>query len=113
MPILTWCAACFIKPHLRKSGIKFPHLFLVGEPGGGKSSALEYIIQPFFGRMTTIAASQVTPFTLMKESNSSNVIPQFFDEFKPSKMEKLKVYALYNHLRASYDGYEGLRGRAD
>ncbi|WP_242971571.1 hypothetical protein [Acetivibrio saccincola] len=35
------------------------------------------------------------------------------DEFKPSKIDKLRLNALYNHLRDAYDGHEGVRGRAD
>lgn len=33
--ILAWAAGCFIKRHLRKEGVKYPHLFLVGEPEAG------------------------------------------------------------------------------
>ncbi len=40
---------CFAKEHLRKAGIKFPHLFLIGEAGSGKSNTLERVILPIFG----------------------------------------------------------------
>ena len=111
--ILAWTAGCFIKPHLRKAGIKFPHLFLIGEAGSGKSTTLERVVLPVFSSNRVTAATQVTQFTLMKESASSNLIPMPLDEFKPSKIDKLKINALYNHFRDSYDGHEGLRGRAD
>lgn len=55
----------------------------------------------------------MTAFALMKESNSSNIFPQAFDEFKPSKLDKLRLNCLYNHFRDSYDWHEGIRGRAD
>lgn len=35
------------------------------------------------------------------------------DEFKPSKIDKYRLDALLNHFRNSYDGQEGVRGRAD
>ncbi|MFX4263105.1 DNA primase [Pelotomaculum propionicicum] len=111
--ILAWTAGCFIKTHLRKEGIKFPHLFLIGEAGSGKSNTLERVILPIFSRTKVTAAAQVTAFTLMKESASSNIIPQPMDEFKPSKIDKTKLNALYNHFRDTYDGHEGIRGRAD
>jgi hypothetical protein len=111
--ILAWCAGCFVKEHLRQAGIKFPHLFLIGEAGSGKSNTLERVILPIFSRAKVIAATQATAFTLMWESASSNVIPQALDEFKPSKIEKRRLDALYNHMRDSYDGHAGLRGRAD
>jgi len=111
--VLAWAAGCFIKPHLRKMGIKFPHLFLIGEAGSGKSNTLEQIILPIFSQSKVTAATQVSSFTLMKESASSNLAPQPLDEFKPSKMDKTKLAWLYNHFRDAYDGHQGQRGRAD
>lgn len=111
--VLAWCAGCYVKEHLRVQGIKFPHLFLIGEAGSGKSTTMERIILPIFGQSKVVAAPQVTAFTLMKESASSNLFPQALDEFKPSKMGKTKIEALYNHFRDSYDGHAGIRGRAD
>lgn len=111
--VLAWCAGCFVKEHLRNHGIKFPHLFLIGEAGSGKSTTLERIVLPIFGQSKVVAAPQVTAFTLMKESSSSNLFPQALDEFKPSKLGKTKIEALYNHFRDSYDGHAGVRGRAD
>jgi hypothetical protein len=111
--VLAWAAGCFIKPHLRRAGIKFPHLFLIGEAGSGKSNTLEQIILPIFSQSKVTAATQVSSFTLMKESTSSNLAPQPLDEFKPSKMDKTKLSWLYNHFRDAYDGHQGQRGRAD
>jgi hypothetical protein len=121
--VLAWCAGCFIKPHLRKAGVKFPHLFLIGEAGSGKSNTLERVILPMFSRTKVTAATQVTPFTLMRDSASSNLVPQPLDEFKPSKMDRMRLCALYNQFRdapkspqtfwGGCDGHEGQRGRAD
>ena len=111
--ILAWIAGCFVKPHLKMEGIKFPHLFLIGEAGSGKSTTLEKVILPVFSSDRVTAATQVTQFTLMKDSASSNMIPMPLDEFKPSKIERLKLNALYNHFRDSFDGHDGVRGRAD
>ena len=111
--ILGWSAGCFLKEHLRLLGIKFPLLFLIGEAGSGKSTTLEQLILPIFSCDHVIAATQVTPFTLMKASASSNLFPLSLDEFKPSKMDRLKINTLYNHFRDSYDGHDGIRGRSD
>jgi putative DNA primase/helicase len=110
---LAWCAGCFAKEHLRKAGIKYPHLFLIGEAGSGKSNTLERVILPIFGRSKVVAAPQVTAFTLMKDAASSNIFPQALDEFKPSKIDRYRLDALHNHMRDSYDGHAGVRGRAD
>ena len=74
---------------------------------------MERVILPVFSTSRVSASTQVTAFTLMKESASSALIPQPLDEFKPSKMDKLRINALYNHFRDSYDGHKGERGRAD
>jgi putative DNA primase/helicase len=111
--VLAWTAGCFIKEHLRLHSIKFPHLMLIGEAGSGKSNTMERVILPIFSRTKIIAAGQITAFTLMKDSASSNLIPQALDEFKPSKIDKYRLDTLYNHFRNSYDGHEGVRGRAD
>lgn len=111
--IIAWAAGCFIKEHLRIENIKFPQLFLIGEAGSGKSTTLERVLLPLFSSTRVTAATQVTAFTLMKESASSNVIPLPLDEFKPSKMDRIKLSTLYNHFRDSYDCHEGVRGRAD
>ncbi|HML45696.1 MAG TPA: DNA primase, partial [Clostridia bacterium] len=111
--VLAWCAGCFAKEHLRKAGIKYPHLFLIGEAGSGKSNTLERVILPIFGRSKVVAAPQVTAFTLMKDAASSNLFPQALDEFKPSKIDRYRLDALHNHMRDSYDGHAGVRGRAD
>ena len=111
--VLCWCCGCYVKEMLRSAGVKYPHLFLIGEAGSGKSTTLERVILPIFGRSKVVAAPQVTAFTLMKEAASSNLFPQALDEFKPSKIDKVRIGALYNHFRDSYDGHEGVRGRAD
>ena len=113
VPLMLWGAGCFIKPHLKKVRVKYPHLFLIGEPGSGKSTSLENVVLPIVGKTTVMASSQVTTFTVMTESNSSNVIPQAFDEFKPSTLARDKLYTLYNHLRDAYDWHRGVRGKAD
>ena len=111
--ILAWAAGCFLKPMLRKEGIKFPHLFLIGEAGSGKSTTLEKILLPVFSTNRVLAATQMTPFTLMKDAASSNLVPMPLDEFKPSKMDRLRINALYNHFRDTYDCHDGQRGRSD
>ena len=113
VPILAWTSGCFIKAHLKRHNIKFPHLFLIGERGGGKSNSMEKIIQPIIGQTRIYAASQLTGFGLLKEANSSNIIPILFEEFKTSKLKPSQLHALYNHFRDSYDFHFGVRGKPD
>jgi hypothetical protein len=115
VPILAWVAGCFIKWFLKREPIdaKFPLLFIIGEAGSGKSKTLEKVILAIFGRTKVSASSQMTLFTLMQESCSSNLIPQALDEFKPSKLTKTKTACLENHFRDTYDRHEGKRGKQD
>ena len=66
---------------MNMAGVKFPHLFLIGEAGSGKSNTLERVILPIFSRAKVTAATQVTAFTLMRESASSNMIHQPLDAY--------------------------------
>ena len=59
------------------------------------------------------AASQITPFSVAKDSNSSNVIPMLIEEFKPSKLTQKQLNVLHNHFRDSYDCSAVKRGRPD
>lgn len=113
--VLAWCAGCFIKPHLKHKKIKFPHLFLIGEPGSAKTSCMETVVMPMFGQARLYASSMVTPFVMMREANSSNIVPICLDEFKPSKMKgrNSPLHGIYNHLRDAYDWHKGVRGRPD
>ena len=111
--VLAWISGCFVKEILRSAGIKYPHLYLIGEAGSGKSTTMERIIQPICGIGRVVAAPQITAFTLMKEAASSNLFPQMLDEYKPSKIDRMRLAALSSHFRDSYDGHEGIRGRAD
>ena len=113
VPILAWAAGCFVKEHLRMKRIKYPLLFLIGEAGSGKSTTMEKVLLPVFSETKVYASSQMTRFTLMRISASSNLPPMFLDEFKPSKMNRTYVEALQNHFRDTYDGHEGSRGRMD
>ncbi len=111
--VLAWVSGCYVKEILRSAGIKYPHLYLIGEAGSGKSTTMERVVQPLFGIGRSIAAPQVTAFTLMKESASSNLFPQTLDEYKPSKIDKGRLATLSSHFRDSYDGHAGVRGKAD
>jgi hypothetical protein len=108
--VLAWAAGCFIKYHLRESETKYPHCIMCGISGSGKSFTMEYIVCPMFSRYVILASSQATSFGLMRESSSSNLVPQFINEFKPATLDPRTLKAILNHLRDTYDKHEGMRG---
>jgi len=111
--VMAWVAGCFIKPHLKNQASSFLIYCLSENKAAEKVIHWSGLFCRYFHAVKSAAATQVTAFTLMKESASSNLIPQLMVEFKPSKIDKLRLNALYNHLRDAYDGHEGVRGRAD
>jgi hypothetical protein len=111
--VLCFMAACFAKPKLNARGVKFPHLVIVGEAGSGKSFTIDNVIKPFFSATKSYQVSEMTQFTLLKALSSSNCIPLFLDEYKPSTINDRQINNLHNSLRGAYDGLEGERGTAD
>ena len=113
LSILCFAAACFIKPHLKRHGIKFPNLILYGEHGSGKSTTYKQFISPFFSMGGAPPISKMTGFTFMNKAASSNCIPMAYDEYKPSTLSKYIANEIHNAMRDAYDGEHGERGRAD
>ncbi len=113
IPILAWVGGCFIKEHLASMKIKFPHLALIGEAGSGKSNTMAKIVLPFFALEQVTAAPEVTPFSVLHNTSTSNLLPYALDEYKPSKIDGKKLNVIHNMLRVAYDRHVAQRGCAD
>ena len=113
LSILSFAAACFIKPHLKRHGIKFPNLILYGEHGSGKSTTYKEFLCPFFSGGGAPPISKMTGFTFLSKAASSNCIPMAYDEYKPSTLSRVLANEIHNAMRDAYDGEHGERGRAD
>lgn len=113
LSILCYAVACFIKPHLKRHGIKFPNLILYGEHGSGKSTTFKEFLCPFFSTSGAPPIAKMTKFTLLAKAASSNCIPMAFDEYKPSTLSKSIANEIHNTMRDVYDGEHGERGNAD
>lgn len=111
--VLCWSAACFIKPHLMRHEIRFPHLILTGEAGSGKSSTYTKVIRPLFSADKPLGAADITPFTFITDAGSSNILPLVIDEYKPWAMSKAATDMIHSGMRNLYDGQGAERGRAD
>jgi primase-polymerase (primpol)-like protein len=111
--VLCYMAACYGKSKLNARGVKFPHLVIVGEAGGGKSFTTDNVIKPFFSATKSQQVSEMTQFTLLKALSSSNCVPLILEEYKPSTVNERQINNLHNSLRGAYDGLEGERGNPD
>ena len=113
IPILGWVSGCFIKPHLASGNIRFPHLALIGEAGSGKSNTMTKVVLPFFAMEQVTAAPEITPYSVLHNTSTSNLLPYALDEYKPSKMDGKKIDIIHNMLRVAYDRHIAQRGRVD
>lgn len=111
--VLCWTAACFIKPHLMRYEIRFPHLVLTGEAGSGKSSTYAKVIRPLMSLDKPLGVGDITPFTFIADAGSSNFLPLVIEEYKPWAMSKTATDMIHSGMRNLYDGQSGERGRAD
>lgn len=111
--VLCFAAACFLKPHLTRYEIRFPHLVLTGEAGSGKSSTYSKVIRPLFSADKPLGVGDITPFTFITDAGSSNFLPLVIEEYKPWAMSKTALDMIHSGMRNLYDGQSAERGRAD
>ena len=112
--IIGWVCGCFIKERMRQRRIKYSHLVIAGGAGSGKSETLEKVIQPIFSMQGGgIGCGNLTKFSVLKGTSSTNLLPLVFEEYKPHKMSKQSMDLLSDTMRTSYDGQVSQRGRMD
>ena len=112
--ILGYICSCWLKEAFIDAGYKQPQLQLIGEAGSGKTTTDENIIMPFFGVTNKPPnAHQITKFSGLKASSSSNTIPLSIEEYKPHKMREDSKNNVSDLMRNCYDGTIAERGRVD
>lgn len=113
-PVLGFTVSCFFKPRLFKIKNSFPILFLSGEAGSGKTDTIRKIILAMHGNLEAEKMlDQMTKATFRIAANSSNSLPIFLDEYKPSKMKREMVNEISSLLRTSFNALKGDRARPD
>ncbi|ADQ13564.1 CHC2 zinc finger domain-containing protein [Halanaerobium hydrogeniformans] len=107
---LPWCD--LIRNKLSWGG--FPHLILYGEAGSGKTQSAKLI-----WRLNGISQDNEpfslpnTRFTRLNNYSSSNLIPVFLDEYRPSAWSGYRSRQIHEELRNIYNKNAAERGRAD
>jgi hypothetical protein len=90
----------------------FPHLNLSGGPGSGKTHT-GLLFWKMFGINSSPFAAKETNFPLLFTLSNSNAIPIFFDEYKPSQMDKRERNNFHSAVRQAYNCTTVARGKPD
>jgi hypothetical protein len=112
LPVLSWFYAAPLRPHIMEWSGQFNLLSVLGETGAGKTTSLSLLWQ-MFGMDSEPLSADDTKFALLTSLASTNSVPIWFDEYKPSDMQNYRVDAFKNEVRKSTRGGVATRGNAD
>lgn len=112
IPALGWFYATAFKPLIHEWTGQFNLLGVLGETGAGKSATLSALWEAFGMEGDPMTADD-TKYVLMTTLASTNSIPMWFDEYKPSDMSEYKVDTFWNEVRKTTRGGVSSRGNAD
>ncbi|WP_049923911.1 hypothetical protein [Halopiger djelfimassiliensis] len=112
VPVLGWMHAAAIRPLVMEIAGEYPILSISGTTGTGKTSTLEALYELFGLRGEPFGATD-TNFTTQKKLSSSNAVPVWLDEYKPSQIADHKVDRLHEQLRHATKGKTVTKGTAN
>ncbi len=114
LTLIGWFFATPFKPRIVQRLGHFPILMIWGTQGSGKTSLVRYVLWPLFGVADSEPHSATeTMFAMVKLFSSTNAIPIFVDEYRPSDMNQKELDRLHRFLRRLYGGEVEGRGRRD
>lgn len=112
IPVLGWFYAAAVRPLIYEWTGEFNHLSVTGETEAGKTSTLS-LMWELFGMQGDPLTADDTKFTVQATLGSSNAVPMWFDEYKPSDMAQHRIDTFHNELRKTTRGGTSQRGRPD
>lgn len=112
LPALGWLYTAPLRPYVQEWEGQFNTLHVTGETGAGKSSTLSLLWQ-LVGMDGEPIACDDTKFALLMSMASTNSIPMWFDEFKPSDMKDWELDRFQNLMRSTTRGGIATQGNAD
>jgi len=104
-PILAWLA---IAP-LRSLYDQFPQLFVSGASGSGKTTLVEKALPRMSNVHSWSALTSATPFAVANRMGSTNMLPVWFDEFRPGG-RVATLDTLRQMMRDAYTATPSIRG---
>ena len=112
--MLGWWMSSLFRPVLMKRLGGHPLLNVYARPGAGKTSLLARAFWPAFTGVMQYEPLSCTSkdFVYARDMSSSNAIPIWVDEYKPSDMGTKFLDTLHRFVRRLYAGDTELRGTA-
>jgi hypothetical protein len=114
LPVLGWFYAAPLRPvieSISESG-EFNHLSVTGDTGSGKTTTLSYLWR-CFGMAGEPFSVDASTFAQLATFSSTNSIPLWFDEYKPSDIRDYKIDKFHDLYRKATRGAFAERGNAD
>ncbi|SHH32836.1 hypothetical protein SAMN05443636_2319 [Halobaculum gomorrense] len=112
VPALGWWMASLVAPSIRAWEGELPSVMVSGDTGVGKSSFLQ-TLSKLTGLNGSPGSAKDTSFALIKGMASTNNVPVWFDEYKPSDMRAYQVDNLQDLLKKNTRCGGETRGNAD
>lgn len=112
IPILGWWYATLFAPHIRDWEDELPSAAVFGGTGSGKTTTLATMYK-MVGMTDNPYSAQASKFATLSALSSTNNIPIWFDEYKPSDMREYQLDFLQNFIRDATKGLDETRGNAD
>ena len=112
LPIIGWFFTAPLRPRIQRFIGAFPTLFVWGTHGSGKSSIIIDVFWPMFGVVESSPFSCTdTEAAIIGTLSSTDSVPVFMDEYKPSDIPANKLELLHRYIRRLYKGEAVGRGR--
>ncbi len=112
LPVLGWFYSAPLRPLIHSWENEFNLMFVQGDTGSGKTTTISTLWEAFGMGGDPLTADD-TKFTLVTTLGSSNAVPMWFDEYKPSDMADYEVDRFWNEIRKTTIGGVSQRGNAD
>jgi hypothetical protein len=91
----------------------FPHLFVHGNQGGGKTSTAMLFMRMYGYNISGVFSCTMNPFPMLKLMTATNGTPIVLDEFKKSDLTQFQVDQVQRMMRRSYSNEIESKGKAD
>lgn len=112
LPFLFWGLVAPLKQRFMEFLDGFPHLFIHGTQGGGKTGTALLFSRLWGYTSKGLLSSTLNPFPMLKMMSSSTGVPLVFDEFKKSDMTDFQVDQMHRMMRRAYTNEIEKKGTA-